>query len=383
LRRAPRSLLAALLAVRLFDEAGQFVLPGTAEQLRDDLGLTYTQVSSAFVALAVGGLAGAPATVAADRRSRRVVCAGGAALAAVSLALIACSTTYATFALGCFLGGVASTAMIDGAEIALADVAGDRLEHHLTTQNVLASVGDLVGPAVVVTVLAVGGSWRWCFAVSALLCGAYAVWLATLRFPPPVAVDGEDGVVSVLRSVLADPLVWLLGVVAALLNPLDDPLVAFFIPHLVDARGVAPVAATVVASMSVAGGFAGYGSLRRWPARVGVDAPALAMAVTASVVAMDAITASIASAAIGVFIVRVWIDVQRRMLTIRPGRAGAVKAMIGVIETGGLVLPLVAGVVADAAGVTAGLASFAVMAWILAAAGAAIHRRTSGRSPRR
>jgi MFS family permease len=362
--------------VRLLDEAGQFVLPGTAEALRADIGLTYIQVSAAFVALAIGGLAGAPATYAADRRSRRVVCAGGAALAAVSLLLIAASTTPVVLALGCFLGGVASTAMIDAGEIALADLAGDRLEHHLTTQNLLASVGDVVGPVIVVGVLALGGSWRWCFVVSALICGAYAVWLATLRFPPPVAVHGDDGVVSVLRSVLADPVVWLLAVVAALLNPLDEPVLAFFIPHLVDARGIAPVAATVVASMSVVGGFVGYASLRPRPASLGVDAPALATSVTACVVAPEPITAAMASAAMGVFIVRVWIDVQRRMLTIRPGRAGAVKAMIGVVETGGLVLPLLAGVVADAAGVTAGLATFAAMAWILAAAAVAIPRRT-------
>ncbi|HEV7759133.1 MAG TPA: hypothetical protein VGO78_09095 [Acidimicrobiales bacterium] len=67
----PRSVLAAVLAVRLLDESSAFVLPGTFESLRADLGLSYSQASSSFVAIAVGAVAGTAATVAADYRSRR------------------------------------------------------------------------------------------------------------------------------------------------------------------------------------------------------------------------------------------------------------------------------------------------------------------------
>lgn len=85
-------------------------------------------------------------------------------------------------------------------------------------------------------------------------------------------------------------------------------------------------------------------------------------------------TASVASLLIGTFLVRVWIDVQARVLTVRPGQAGTVKAVVTVIETVGWGLPLLAGAVADRVDVTAGLATYAAVAWALAAAGTVLHR---------
>jgi MFS family permease len=375
MRRAPSGLVGTLVAVRLVDESSQFILPGTAAAVLADLGLSYTELSSALVLVAVGAVAGAPLTVAADRCGRRVVCVCGAALCAISLAMAGVATSFAGLAVSCFLGGVASTAMVDVAELALADVAGDDLERHLTTQNVLASIGDLVGPVIVVGAVAVGGSWRTCFLVAGLLAGAYALWLASLPFPGPPRQGGDDPVGGVLRAVVADPAVWLVGAVAALLNPLDEPLIAFFVPHLEQARGVGRTAATAIASMTVVGAFVGYVSLRARPAHLAVDAPVLAAATVACVVAPDAATATIASAAVGVFLARVWVDVQRRSLSVRPGQAGTVRAVMTVIESGALALPLVAGVAADAFGPSAGLAALAAMACALAAAGVALHAR--------
>jgi hypothetical protein len=127
--------------------------------------------------------------------------------------------------------------------------------------------------------------------------------------------------------------------------------------------------------MTVVGAFVGYVSLRARPAHLAVDAPVLAAATVACVVAPDAATATIASAAVGVFLARVWVDVQRRSLSVRPGQAGTVRAVMTVIESGALALPLVAGVAADAFGPSAGLAALAAMACALAAAGVALHAR--------
>jgi hypothetical protein len=59
---------------------------------------------------------------------------------------------------------------------------------------------------------------------------------------------------------------------------------------------------------------------------------------------------------------------------VRPGQAGTVKAVVTVIETVGWGLPLLAGAVADRVDVTAGLATYAAIAWALAAAGTILHR---------
>jgi predicted MFS family arabinose efflux permease len=377
--RAPRSLLAALLAVRLFDEANAFLLPGTFEALRADIGLGYAQTSAAFVAIAAGAVAGTPITVAADYRSRRAICAGGAVGYGLSLALIGSAWSFGALLAGAFLVGVASTAMVDASEVALVDIAGDDLERHLTTQNLLGSVGDLLGPALVLGTIGLGVSWRACFFAAAALVAVYGVWLATLPFPPP-RTNGEDGSArDGLRAAVRDPLVWLAGAVTLLLGPLDEPLLAFLIPHLEQARGVSAAGATSIATLSVVGAFAGYASLRRRPGVLPLDATLLAAATTAVLLAPGALTASAASLLIGVFLVRVWIDVQARTLTIRPGQAGTVKAVVTVVETVGWLLPLLAGWVADRLDVTAGLATYAAIAWALAGAATMLHRTARAR----
>lgn len=375
-------MLAAVLAVRLLDEANAFVLPGTFESLRADIGLDYAQASSAFVAIAVGAVAGTATTIAADYRSRRVICSAGAVAYAVALVVVGAAGSFGMVLAGSFLIGAASTAMVDASEVALADLAGDDLERHLTTQNVLGSIGDLVGPAIVIGALGLGLSWRVCFFAAAVLVAAYGAWLATLPFPPPHPTPDGHTVRGSVASVVRDPVVWLAGAVTMLLGPLDEPLVAFMIAHLEQARGLTEAGATLVAAFSVLGAFVGYATLRARRGVLPVDAVALAAATTGVVLAPEAITAALASLLVGTFLIRVWIDVQARQLTMRPGQAGTVKAVVNVIETVGWLLPVAAGAVADRLDVTAGLATYAAIAWALAIAAAALHRASRSRRAR-
>lgn len=359
-------MLVALLAVRLLDESTSFVLPGTFESLRADLDLTYAQASSAFLAIAVGAVAGGLATVAADYRSRRAIAGGGAFASAAALLVIGTADSYGLLLAGAFMVGAASTAMVDTCEIALADLAGDDLEKHLTVQNLWGSVGDLLGPAIVVTVAALGLSWRVSYVVGAGLVLLYGAWLASLPFPPPHPHPDGHRVGGAVTSVLRDPAVWLAGTAVMLLGPLDEPMLAFLIAHLQQARGLTETGATLIAALSVVGAFVGYATLRRWKNAPALDAALLAMATSALVAAPDALTASGVSLLVGVFLVRVWVALQARVLRIRPGQAGTVKAAVALIETAGWGLPLVAGAVADHANVTAGLGTYAAVAWALA-----------------
>lgn len=355
------------------------MLPGTFESLRAEIGLSYSQAGSAFVAIAIGALAGTATTVAADYCSRRVICSAGAAGYAAALVVIGSAGSYALVLAGSFLVGVASTAMVDASEVALADLAGDDLERHLTTQNLLGSVGDLLGPLLVLGTIGLGLSWRACFYAAAVLVAAYGVWLATLRFPPPHPKEHGHTVHGAVWSVARDPVVWLAGLVTMLLGPLDEPLLALLIAHLEHARGLTAAGATLVATFSVVGAFVGYATLRRRRGDLPIDAVLLAVATTGVVVAPEAVTASVASLLIGTFLVRVWIDVQGRVLTVRPGQAGTVMAVVTVIETVGWLLPLLAGAVADRVDVTAGLATYAAIAWALAASAALLQRVSRSR----
>src|SRR3954453_18295099 len=133
--RAPVAALAAVLLVRLLDELAFFLPAGTLESFRADLGLTYAQAGAVLAAIAPGAVIGSVFAAAADRYSRRVIAAGGAFGFAAALALFAAGAGFPVLAAAAFGMGMASTAMVDAAEVALVDLAGDDLRRYLARGN--------------------------------------------------------------------------------------------------------------------------------------------------------------------------------------------------------------------------------------------------------
>ena len=371
--RLSRSLAAALLAVRFFDELGAILVPGAFESIRVDLRIGYGEASAALVAVAPGAIVGGLFSVLADYRSRRAIAACGAAGYALALFSIAAASTFPVVLAGSFVIGLAATAMVDATEVALADVAGDDLERQLRVQNVWGSVGDLAGPGLLITVAALGLSWRVAFVAGGVLLAAYAIWLTTLSFPPPHPRADDHSVRSAVGAILRDPAVWLIGAVSAFLSPLDESLLAFLIADLAD-RGLTTEWATAIATTTIVGGFAGYVTLGRRPGDVSRDGALLAAAVTLLVVPSLPVTV-VASFVLGLALIRLWIDLQARTLRLRPGDTGTVKSVVSVLECAGLALPLLSGAIADRMGVAAGLASFAGYAWLLVVAALLVVRR--------
>jgi len=362
--------VAALLLVRLADEAGGFLPTGAFESIRADLGLSYTQAGVVLSAIAVGAIAGNGFAVAADHVSRRGICAGGALAYASSLAIFAVADSFAALLAAATVLGVASTAMVDAAEVALVEAAEGDLPRALARQNLLGGIGDLLGPAALIAADALGWSWRVVFAAGAVGLLAYGCWVATLRFPPPAAhasgATARDGI----RVVLRDPRVWVVGLLGLLLFPLDEPFLAFLIATL-EHRGLGRGAATAVAALAIVGALVEFARRARVSRPATADAlvssAALLVATTLAVlvpwIPLVLVAAFVFGAAIAVF----WVTLQAHMFTLHPGRVGTVKAAVTTIELGGFTIPVAAGAVADAAGVGAGLAVFTAVAVALLA----------------
>lgn len=135
--------------MRLADEAAVFLPFGTLESFRSDLGLSYAQAGTVLAAIAPGAVAGGLFAAAADHHSRRLIAAGGAFGFALSLAMFALGGSFAVLAMAGFVMGMASTAMVDGAEVALVDLAGHDLRRYLARSNLLAGgAGGVVRPAI-------------------------------------------------------------------------------------------------------------------------------------------------------------------------------------------------------------------------------------------
>ena len=367
------SALAAVLLVRLADEAAVFLPFGALESFRADLGLTYAQAGTVLAAIAPGAVVGGVFVAAADRFSRRVITAGGAFGFALSLTMFATGASFAMLALAGFVMGVASTAMVDGAEVALVDLAGDDLRRYLARSNLLATAGDLLGPALLAAAAVAGLSWRAAFGAGALLMGIYALALTGAPLPPPardeeVEVDADGGRRRPgLAAVLRDPAVWVMGLIGLLMVPFDEPLVGFTIALLENDRGASAAAATLVAFVGISGGVLAFAVVARQfegvpdhrlllgaVAAMTAGAVAIAVAPVLPVVAVGALVTSVG-------LNLAWLAVQHRSLTLRPGQVGTTKAVLGTIESTGFWIPVAVGVIADRAGLTLAVGSFGIV----------------------
>lgn len=366
-----------MLLARLADESAIFLPFGSLESFRADLGLTYAQAGAVLAAIAPGALAGGVFAAAADRYSRRVISAGGALGFALALAVFAFGGSFPVLAAGAFLMGMASTAMVDGAEVALVDLAGDDLRRYLARANLLATVGDLLGPVLLAGAVVAGLSWRAAFGVGAVAMTVYALALAGAPLPPPparaAAGDEEGGRRPGLAAVLRDPAVWVIGVIGLLMVPFDEPLVGFTVALLEQERGASPAVATVVAFIGITGGVLAFTVVaRRFEAvddrrlLTGSVAAMAGGAVTVAVVPVLAVVA-VAGLVTAIGLSLAWLAVQHRSLLLRPGQVGTTKAVLGAIESTGAWLPVAIGVVADRAGLTWAVGSFGVVGAVLVA----------------
>lgn len=376
LARAPTRLVATLLVVRLADEWVAFLPSGALESLRDDLGLSYAEAGTLLVLLPAGGLAGTVFTVAADYVSRRALAASGAFAGSACLAVFALPELGGTFlalAVASFALGAASDAYVHGAEVALVDIAGERLEPTLARVNLLGAFGDLLGPLTLAATAALGLGWRPAFGLCAVMLAGYGLVLALSPLPPPAPRDGRARPAAAVVEVARDRRVLRLAAADLLLGLLDEPFLGFAIAYLVQRRGHSATLATLMAGVVVAGGLLGYARAARAeaaprPSRERLRSGAALLAggsaglVLAPVVALQAVAAFV----IGVAGARCWVSLQALILRLRPGQAGTTSAVVSTISLTGVGYPLLVGWASDRAGLGVGLWLYVAVAVALA-----------------
>jgi len=369
--------------VRLADELVAFFPFGALEPIRADLSLTYGRASVLLVLYPVVGLFGSIGGVASDHVSRRLLAALGAFGYGAGFLIMAVGPGFTALAVGISVAGVAGTVMIDATEVALADLAADEAELRslLGQQNVLAALGSIGGPLILSGTLALGLGWRVAFAAAALLLWAYAAFLATQPIPPPRKAGADDEIPfwAGLRQVAGDRRVWTIGIVLLLLTPFDEPFLGFAIAFFEQERGHSPAVATLLGGAATIGGVAGAAIAGRVGRRLGnrtavTGAGTVAVGVVLVAVSPWAALQATGAATVGIGLYVVWVDLQARMLTVRPGQAGATGSLVDVISETGAALPLAIGHLADRAGLPAAMAAFTALALLLIAAASRVRR---------
>ncbi len=370
--------MVSLLAASFADETVAFLPFGSLEPLRGDLDLSYTR-AAVLLGLYPGiGVVGGVFGVLADRHSRRIIAAGGALGYAAGLLLFAAGTGFWMLVAAITLMGFAGDAMVRATDVALVDVARDRIELAVARATLLGAIGDLAGPALLAACLATGLGWRAAFVVAGVGMAGYGLLLASQPLPAPsrpprAGPDGEARPHGDVVAVLRDRRVLRLGLLSALVDVFDEPFLAFAIAYLVATRGQPAGMAALTAGMGLAGGVAAAA----WASRVErpditVRAPAalLVGGVGAIVLAAHPLVAALGAAGVGAAVSLAWISLEARVLTLRPGQGGTTSAVVSAVAQVAVLVPLVAGVVADHAGITTVLlvylalaVTFAVVNW--------------------
>jgi FSR family fosmidomycin resistance protein-like MFS transporter len=372
--RAPLSLVAALMLVRLADEWFTFFPAGAIAQIRDDVGLTYAQAGVVLTALPAGGILGHGFAVAADYVDRRLLAAGGAFSQALCLTGFALADSFLLLVAVSFLWGMSTDAFVHGCEVALVDLYHDQLAPALARVNAFGAVGDLLGPLTLAAAAALGVGWRPVFIAAAILMALYGLWLAFQRFPPPQPPESEAhtpvrGVLAVLR----DPRIVLLALVSALFGVLDEPFWGFTIVYLEQVRDTPAGVATLLVAVGVGGGLIGYLAVgnvgrRLAPRAILLTFAAVVGVAVAALIAVPYVVIQAVSAFIFGFAGAVFYSVlQATILGMRPGQAGTTSAVVSTIGLLGIAFPPLVGAVSDAAELTTGLALYVLVPVVMIA----------------
>jgi predicted MFS family arabinose efflux permease len=287
-----------------------------------------------------------------DRCNRRVLAAiGGLGYGAGLFLFAAAGDFWGLFAAVCVMGTLGDL-LVTAAEVSLVEIAGDNAEPALARANLLAAVGDLVGPLLLATALWSGLGWRAAFWAAGAMMVAYGVLLATRPLPRP-APDDEESVLGALMSVIRDRRVIVAGLLVAVIVAFDDTFIGFAVAFLITDQGLSPALATVATGAGLTGGVvAAAWASRTTRKRVGLRTCAVAL--TAGVFLLllvpTVVTAAISMALVGAAVNLAWIILQARYMTLRPGQAGATSSVAEAVAQIGVTTPLVIGLLADHTG---------------------------------
>jgi hypothetical protein len=195
----------------------------------------------------------------------------------------------------------------------------------------------------------------------------YAAVLAGQRFPPPHRGEHRANPFAGVLAVLSDRRVIVLAIVMGLFGLLDEPLAAFLIAFSEHVRRESALVANALILAWTLGGIAALAAYERLVGKRRSEVLVLAAAATIALtlplaafapwLALRFAAVMLFGAAGAVF----YVILNARVLALRPGQAGSVGATVSLIGMLGMGFPGVVGAVADAFGLGAGLALYALI----------------------
>ncbi|HEX5939675.1 MAG TPA: hypothetical protein VFZ12_04900, partial [Dehalococcoidia bacterium] len=207
--------------------------------------------------------------------------------------------------------------------------------------------------------------WRILMFVGAAGMAAYGIWFLRLDIPGVKERDDDHTPWSSLLSVIRDRRVILGALVITLFSTLDEPFAAFVILFLRD-EGYGATPASLVAMVFFASSALGF-LLVPWLSRRFSPRSVRFLLATLMLVGISAVVSGFLPVLVaGIFLTGLagaafYSIMYAGLLRLRPGQVGATGTVSSYIDTLALAFPPLVGIVADAAGLHAGLALYALI----------------------
>lgn len=183
-----------LLVIEFIDELAYGARETAWPLIRADLGLTYAEIGllmglPIFASTIIEPILSILSDIPGWRR--RVILVGGLAFVA-ELMMVALATNGAIILLAYLLFSPFAGVFVSLSQAALMDIAPERHEQNMARWTLFGAAAIVVAPIMLSVILALGGSWRIMFVLSAVL--TLAAWLAlrVQRFPQHHAPDPDD-----------------------------------------------------------------------------------------------------------------------------------------------------------------------------------------------
>ncbi len=199
-RRGFLPLTLLFLIIEFYDELHFGVQGAALPALRGDLGLSYDQVG---LLLGIPAITGAVLELVVmllgDTSLRKRLMVGGGIIMATATIMMALAQSFGPLLLAFVVIFPASGAFVTLSQATLMDLNPGRQAQMMARWTVFGSLGNLIGPAILAGLFAVGFSWRFPYALLALLGLLLALWLTSQALPdrtiqnPDPTMELSDG----------------------------------------------------------------------------------------------------------------------------------------------------------------------------------------------
>jgi fucose permease len=177
-------------------------------RLIEEHGLSMT-AAGAFQYASMGGIAAGALLLGflADRIGRKLTVIAGLSLYGLASLLVAVSGQYAMLVSLLVVSGLGISVFKTGALALIGDISPTTGWHtrFMNTVEGFFAVGAIAGPAIVGVLIGAGMSWKWLYAIAALLCALLVSMAAFARYPQRMVPVERAGLRQML-TMLKDPL---------------------------------------------------------------------------------------------------------------------------------------------------------------------------------